>query len=160
MALWFARQRTPKNENARLLAGRSVLIFQEKNGAAERNRTFDLTLTKGMLYRLSYGSNLVGAGGAPWRGALYATAVSPRQATFLDKIRILDRRAIPPTIRAMTKEKSLPELSAKGKSEAELRRQREAEALRANLMRRKAQARGRTEDAPADQPADGGPAEG
>ncbi len=28
------------------------------SGAAERNRTFDLTLTKGMLYQLSYGSEL------------------------------------------------------------------------------------------------------
>ncbi|CAA7626734.1 hypothetical protein MTBSS4_70001 [Magnetospirillum sp. SS-4] len=35
----------------------NVLIYQEKNGAAEWNRTIDLTLTKGMLYRLSYGSN-------------------------------------------------------------------------------------------------------
>ena len=31
--------------------------INEENGAAERNRTFDLTLTKGMLYQLSYGSN-------------------------------------------------------------------------------------------------------
>lgn len=34
----------------------NVLKSQEKNGAAEWNRTIDLTLTKGMLYRLSYGS--------------------------------------------------------------------------------------------------------
>jgi hypothetical protein len=34
----------------------NILNSQEKNGAAERNRTFDLTLTKGMLYQLSYGS--------------------------------------------------------------------------------------------------------
>ena len=36
---------------------RNALIFQKENGAAEWNRTIDLTLTKGMLYRLSYGSD-------------------------------------------------------------------------------------------------------
>lgn len=41
-----------------------------------------------------------------------------------------------------------PQFSDKGRTEAELRRQRQAEALRANLMRRKEQARGRTADDP------------
>ena len=34
------------------------LILREESGAAEWNRTIDLTLTKGMLYQLSYGSDL------------------------------------------------------------------------------------------------------
>jgi hypothetical protein len=46
----------------------------------------------------------------------------------------------------MTTDKMLPQFSDKGNREAELRRRREAEALRANLSRRKAQARGRAED--------------
>ena len=101
-----------------------------------------------MLYRLSYGSNLVGAGGAPWRGALYATGFFRASSNFLNFFHNLDRRPIPPTIRAMSKDKPQPEFSARGNQEAELRRSRQAEALRANLMRRKAQARGRTDDAP------------
>ncbi len=70
------------NKKAGLLARPNALIFQEKNGAAEWNRTIDLTLTKGMLYRLSYGSNLVSKRGAPWRGALYAKGKHTRQPTF------------------------------------------------------------------------------
>lgn len=46
-----------QQQKARLLGGLQALDFQEGNGAAEWNRTIDLTLTKGMLYRLSYGSN-------------------------------------------------------------------------------------------------------
>lgn len=45
-----------QQQKARLLGGLQALDFQEENGAAEWNRTIDLTLTKGMLYRLSYGS--------------------------------------------------------------------------------------------------------
>ncbi len=55
------------------------LIFQGENGAAEWNRTTDLTLTKGMLYRLSYGSTAAGPRGSAREGALYATAVPPMQ---------------------------------------------------------------------------------
>jgi len=67
-------------------------------------------------------------------------------SAFLNLFRILDRQPIPPTIRGMTKDKPLPEFSDKGNREAELRRKREAEALRANLMRRKAKARERASD--------------
>ncbi|MBC7907996.1 MAG: hypothetical protein H7Y60_14800 [Rhodospirillaceae bacterium] len=43
-------------------------------------------------------------------------------------------------------EKKLPVLSDKGNRETEMRKRREAEALRANLSRRKAQTRSRAED--------------
>ncbi len=39
-------------------APRSKDLRGFENGAAERIRTFDLSLTKGVLYRLSYGSKL------------------------------------------------------------------------------------------------------
>ncbi|MBC7952273.1 MAG: hypothetical protein H7Z12_10720 [Rhodospirillaceae bacterium] len=58
----------------------------------------------------------------------------------------------------MATDKTLPQFSDKGNREAELRRKREAEALRANLSRRKAQARGRAEDE-APVPADDKPKE-
>jgi hypothetical protein len=48
----------------------------------------------------------------------------------------------------MNDSKSKPQFSDKGLTEAELRRQRQAEALRANLARRKAQVRGRTDEQP------------
>ncbi|MGE5515031.1 MAG: hypothetical protein ACM31D_04345 [Bacteroidota bacterium] len=51
----------------------------------------------------------------------------------------------------MTDPKTPPQLSDKGQTEAELRRQRQAEALRANLARRKAQSRSRADEpAPTD----------
>lgn len=53
----------------------------------------------------------------------------------------------------MAKDKPLPQLSTRGDREAELRRSRQAEALRANLSRRKAQTRIRAEDEEAGQPA-------
>ena len=49
-------------------------LFVDLDGAAEWNRTIDLTLTKGMLYRLSYGSNAAGTSCTASRGALYAIA--------------------------------------------------------------------------------------
>lgn len=51
-----------------------------------------------------------------------------------------------PECGAMSTAKTPPQLSEKGLTEAELRRQRQAEALRANLARRKTQLRGRVED--------------
>lgn len=47
----------PSSKKPAFWAGLKLLISKRKNGAAEWNRTIDLTLTKGMLYRLSYGSN-------------------------------------------------------------------------------------------------------
>lgn len=61
----------------------NVLIFQEENGAAEWNRTIDLTLTKGMLYRLSYGSVLVVGPQPPEEGRFMPQSFSWRQAPFL-----------------------------------------------------------------------------
>ena len=46
----------------------------------------------------------------------------------------------------MSDTKSQPQLSSKGLSEAERRRQRQAESLRANLARRKTQARERADE--------------
>lgn len=60
---------------------------------------------------------------------------------------ILDDAAKAAKMRAMNDPKIPPQLSDKGQTEAELRRQRQAEALRANLARRKAQSRSRA-DAP------------
>lgn len=51
-------------------------------------------------------------------------------------------------MQAMTDTKTQPQFSSKGLSEAEKRRQRQAEALRANLSRRKSQARERAEEPP------------
>jgi hypothetical protein len=50
------------------------------------------------------------------------------------------------------KRKDTPTLAAQGKAEAEARRARQAEQLRANLARRKAQARARTDATEADNP--------
>lgn len=66
---------------------------------------------------------------------------------------ILDGRRNWAKMRAMSDSKSKPQFSEKGLTEAEVRRQRQAEALRANLARRKAQTRGRAEDEPAPAPA-------
>jgi hypothetical protein len=60
---------------------------------------------------------------------------------------ILTKRANRPKCAAMSDRKSQPQFSQKGLSEADLRRQRQAEALRANLARRKAQVRERRDDA-------------
>ncbi len=49
-------------------------------------------------------------------------------------------------MRPMSETKSQPQFSSKGLSEAERRRQRQAEALRANLARRKTQARERADE--------------
>lgn len=65
---------------------------------------------------------------------------------------------LPPKWRAMSTTKSQPQLAEKGLTEAEARRKRQAEALRANLARRKTQARERDEqagqDAPPPEPSD------
>jgi hypothetical protein len=64
--------------------GQNPLVSQGVlNGAAEWNRTIDLTLTKGMLYRLSYGSNSVMGQTARRRGALYATGLFTPSSDFL-----------------------------------------------------------------------------
>ena len=57
-------------------------------------------------------------------------------------------------MRPMSETKSQPQFSSKGLSEAERRRQRQAEALRTNLARRKTQARER-----ADEPATAAPSQ-
>lgn len=59
---------------------------------------------------------------------------------------ILDVPGFPGKIPLMNNSKTLPGLSDKGKTEADLRRQRQAEALRANLARRKVQTRARAEE--------------
>lgn len=61
---------------------------------------------------------------------------------------ILDGGRNPAKMRAMSDPKPQPQFSDKGLSEAELRRRRQAEALRANLARRKAQVRSRAEEEP------------
>lgn len=48
-------------------------------------------------------------------------------------------------MRAMSEDKIKPGTSPRGETEAALRRLRQAEALRANLARRKSQSRGRSE---------------
>ena len=53
------------------------------------------------------------------------------------------------------KPKTGPTLSPEGERERARRRAREAEALRANLLKRKAQARGRRDAEPAGPPQDG-----
>ncbi|MGE5547649.1 MAG: hypothetical protein ACM33T_12175 [Solirubrobacterales bacterium] len=64
----------------------------------------------------------------------------------------------------MSTDKTLPTQSDKGRSAAEERRLRQAEALRANLARRKSQSRARTDapagpDAPTTAEDDAGPVE-
>lgn len=86
---------------------------------------------------------------------------SRRQATLLSIVHDLDRSGKAVKMRAMSKDKEIPQLSPHGQAEAERRRKRQAEALRANLSRRKAQSRERAEgepDTPA--PGDGPSAEG
>ncbi len=79
--------------------------------------------------------------------------ISPVNQLFSSCAHILDGAGIPAKMPAMSDRKTQPQISDKGQSEAELRRQRQAEALRANLARRKTQARGRADDQP---PAQGG----
>lgn len=58
----------------------------------------------------------------------------------------------------MSDTKPQPQFSSKGLSEAERRRQRQAEALRANLARRKTQARERADEPVTATPSDDGTA--
>ena len=92
-----------------------------------------------MLYRLSYGSNTKLRTNRPARRALYATGDLRTQAS-LRAILTARRR---PTIVAPMSNDDRPSLSEKGRTEADGRARRQAEALRANLARRKAQNRAR-----------------
>ena len=76
----------------------------------------------------------------------------PVNQLFSTAMHFLDERRNSARMRAMSDTKTQPQFSDKGLSEAALRRQRQAEALRANLARRKAQLRGRAEEEQADTP--------
>jgi hypothetical protein len=67
--------------------------------------------------------------------------------------------ALQPKWRIMSTPKDQPRLAEKGLTEADARRRRQAEALRANLARRKAQSRDRDEQQPQadDEPPTGEP---
>lgn len=92
-----------------------------------------------MLYRLSYGSIFVG--GCPVkRGALCHTRFD-HASVFPPLLTRFSRGA---KTGAMSEE-NRPTLSDRGRAEADERKRRQAEALRANLQRRKAQGRARAE---------------
>lgn len=74
----------------------------------------------------------------------------PVNQLFSPIAHFLDRGRNSANMRPMSDSKTQPQFSEKGLTEAELRRQRQAEALRANLGRRKAQVRGRADDQQAD----------
>lgn len=70
-----------------------------------------------------------------------------RMGHFKRLLTTVDARPNPLKMAGMSDEPQRPRLSEKGLTEAERKRQRQAEALRANLHRRKAQSRARDDDA-------------
>lgn len=70
----------------------------------------------------------------------------PVKQLYAPSQHILDGGTKPAKMRVMTDPKTQPQLSDRGQTEAELRRRRQAEALRANLARRKAQSRSRVDE--------------
>ncbi len=94
-----------------------------------------------MLYRLSYGSTPAAGGPAGKRRALCHRLGGDASALS----RWLTGRTNCAKWPAMTQDDRRPNLTEKAAGEAEERRRRQAEALRANLARRKQQTRARSE---------------
>lgn len=91
-----------------------------------------------MLYRLSYGS-VFAVGGCPVKRGALCQSFPPRSSVFFSP---LDPKREAVKMLPM----NTPDDTTKKPGPAELRRQRQAQALRANLARRKAQDRARAEE--------------